>query len=657
MIKSLIKALPFLLLFILSASLVHATTVTGKFTDPALNPVSGTVTFTLSIPGGRTAVQISTPRQILPVPIVNTLDGTGAISGTLTLVGNDDVNPTDTYYAVVVRDKNGISLGTQNVYITGASADLGTVQYVSVLPTVPTFSGAVLLSPTGAANQTVNGPLTATGLVTANAGVMSSGPDTLNAKYLNNIRFADQFPGADWIAKINAADADLGPTAGEIWINQNANGGTATTALTLSANHTIRFVQGGTYSYHVTLPITNVNDSIECSNGTALNYTGAAENLLIGPGTGSITVLSTVIHGCTFTATSASNGIRLKDAANVQLLGNVVSGTGYTQADLMLDSTVTTGGNIRLNIENNQFISSGGTTTAGIYAGGSANQENQILIKGNTIQGHQGLGVNFNETSENLDIIGNDIEGNTAGNVQIFNSLPCVISGNYMQFSVGAGAIYDIGFEKLKGGGASQCTITGNLILTSGGASQKAIVAWGLSNAGLLNIEGNYISEGSAAGAVGIDVGITNARIGPNFFPAGGTLDVGNNEAGATEGPVTRTGFGTPVQIYAARASIGATNLYTNAYAGDYRVCYNARTWVGGGTGTTATVGITWTDDGGAKTFTSPTFALNAVDVTGQVNGCQVIHVKVGTTVQVLTTVAAIGTSLYSFSATIEQIQ
>src|SRR5579859_2589724 len=66
-------------------------------------------------------------------------------------------------------------------------------------------------------------------------------------KNLNNIRFADQFAGADWIAQVNSADSDLGATAGEIWVNKNVKSGTATTALSLSANHTIRFIQGGTY--------------------------------------------------------------------------------------------------------------------------------------------------------------------------------------------------------------------------------------------------------------------------------------------------------------------------------------------------------------------------------------------------------------------------
>jgi hypothetical protein len=63
----------------------------------------------------------------------------------------------------------------------------------------------------------------------------------------NGIRVANQFSGADCGEKINAADADLGTAAGEIWVSQ-ACGMTISTAVSISANHTLRFVQGGTYT-------------------------------------------------------------------------------------------------------------------------------------------------------------------------------------------------------------------------------------------------------------------------------------------------------------------------------------------------------------------------------------------------------------------------
>lgn len=65
---------------------------------------------------------------------------------------------------------------------------------------------------------------------------------------------ADQQPGADCGAKINAADAALGGNAGEIWVNQDC-GTSWTTAVAVSANHVLKFVQGGTYSISSTITL------------------------------------------------------------------------------------------------------------------------------------------------------------------------------------------------------------------------------------------------------------------------------------------------------------------------------------------------------------------------------------------------------------------
>jgi hypothetical protein len=63
---------------------------------------------------------------------------------------------------------------------------------------------------------------------------------------LKTIRFASQFPGRDCGAKIMAADADLGNSAGEIWVDQTC-GTQWSTPVNLSSNRTLRFSQGGTY--------------------------------------------------------------------------------------------------------------------------------------------------------------------------------------------------------------------------------------------------------------------------------------------------------------------------------------------------------------------------------------------------------------------------
>jgi hypothetical protein len=61
----------------------------------------------------------------------------------------------------------------------------------------------------------------------------------------HNIRYAEHFPAKDCGGRINAADQDLGASAGEIWINQTCGG--ASTPINLSRGHSLRFIQGGSY--------------------------------------------------------------------------------------------------------------------------------------------------------------------------------------------------------------------------------------------------------------------------------------------------------------------------------------------------------------------------------------------------------------------------
>lgn len=64
---------------------------------------------------------------------------------------------------------------------------------------------------------------------------------------LENVRFADRFPGADCGARINSADSSLGSQAGEIWVNQLCGTNWSTT-VNLSSGRTLRFVQGGVFT-------------------------------------------------------------------------------------------------------------------------------------------------------------------------------------------------------------------------------------------------------------------------------------------------------------------------------------------------------------------------------------------------------------------------
>lgn len=92
-----------------------------------------------------------------------------------------------------------------------------------------------------------SGTVTSSGTPTAGQfALWTSATNAVGTSTPENIYYADLQAGADCGAKINAANAALSATPGEIWVNQNC--GTSTWSnVTLSANRTIRFIQGGTY--------------------------------------------------------------------------------------------------------------------------------------------------------------------------------------------------------------------------------------------------------------------------------------------------------------------------------------------------------------------------------------------------------------------------
>ncbi|MDE2312255.1 MAG: right-handed parallel beta-helix repeat-containing protein, partial [Patescibacteria group bacterium] len=91
---------------------------------------------------------------------------------------------------------------------------------------------------------TVAGNAQITGL--GNGLVMASSSGQLSGN-AGSIRIASSFAGADCSAKINAASADLGSSAGEIWVDQSC-GTSWTSTTTIPSNQVLRFTQGGTYT-------------------------------------------------------------------------------------------------------------------------------------------------------------------------------------------------------------------------------------------------------------------------------------------------------------------------------------------------------------------------------------------------------------------------
>jgi parallel beta-helix repeat protein len=91
--------------------------------------------------------------------------------------------------------------------------------------------------------------LTLVAALLLSGGVMATSSTASQTRGRQNSRVANDFPGADLGAKINAADRDLGALRGEILVK---GGGTISTQVILSPGHTLRFT-AGTYRLETVL--------------------------------------------------------------------------------------------------------------------------------------------------------------------------------------------------------------------------------------------------------------------------------------------------------------------------------------------------------------------------------------------------------------------
>lgn len=217
------------------------------------------------------------------------LDVNGKITNTA-IWFNDELSPSGTVYYAKLFGSNGMlmiqDLGGWS--IVGASSDLSTI-----VPTAPSVGapGVVLLAP--ASDQTI---------------VQPAGKNLFVNRF-EQIRFADQFAGSDGGAKINAADADLGSTSGEIWVNQNV-GTSWTTAVTISKNHVLRFIQGGIYTSSAS-PMITLAGGVTAGEGACLYGTGTATILQTSSGTADIIQVTgnmSYVTGCTLRSSVTRTG-------------------------------------------------------------------------------------------------------------------------------------------------------------------------------------------------------------------------------------------------------------------------------------------------------------------------------------------------------------
>ncbi len=104
-------------------------------------------------------------------------------------------------------------------------------------------SGERPVTTPGATSNAIPKSATSTSIVDSQ---ISDSNGVVGIQNLENVRYADRFSGADCGAKINAADAALGASHGEIWVNQLCGSNWSTT-VRLGSGHTLRFIQGGQY--------------------------------------------------------------------------------------------------------------------------------------------------------------------------------------------------------------------------------------------------------------------------------------------------------------------------------------------------------------------------------------------------------------------------
>jgi len=248
--------------------------------------------------------------------------------------------------------------------VTGASAITSVTDVRSwfvPLPCVMSATGAIQCSALG---------------TDRNIELKPSGAGNVLVPRLNNIRFADQFPGADLGAKINAADAALGSDPGEIWVTTS---GTLATQVSLTSNHTLRLLGNITVNVPtpILIPYTASGVAILGSGyGTVLNntqttYNGASwdeDCITIGTYTGGYhatagTNIATgdIAAGSTTLTVVSSAGF----VAGQDLL--IIEGAGYRYAEW--NKVASTGaGTITLSwpTENKYRLAPDGATT-GVY--------------------------------------------------------------------------------------------------------------------------------------------------------------------------------------------------------------------------------------------------------------------------------------------------
>jgi hypothetical protein len=227
--------------------------------------------------------------------------------------------------------------------------------------------------------------------------VLSTGP-SLSAKVLNNIRFADQFPGATAGAKIAAAIADLPSTGGTVNVLGLQGAQTISSNFGAGLTKPVHLIFGDT-----TFTVTN-NTVITLPSGSTVSAT-AGHTLFNKAGTGQVFTFTGAV---TATATNLTAIV----ASGAQAL-TVASTTGFAVDDWVMinDSSSDAGGGTHSELAQVRTVPDGVTLTlkAGTVNAYTTNKSAAFtasVVKMNVVKDVAVSGVTIDRTGSPADLTG-----------------------------------------------------------------------------------------------------------------------------------------------------------------------------------------------------------------------------------------------------------
>jgi hypothetical protein len=355
----------------------------GQFQRPDGSVVAnGYLYLQLSSPAVVTSTGLVAPTQV----VIN-LNSSGNAPATQ-IWGNDQLTPAGTTYQATLQDSNRSQVANFGAWsFTGAGPiELNTMQPTSVGASFPT---PILASP-GADQSIVSGNLLpASGNTTQSLG---SGTAPWNAEFraLNNVVYADAFPGANMGAKIANAIAVLPATGGIVdarafqgaqTFSSNPFAGIVGPVTLLTGNCTISW---DATSFFVALP----SDFSWIANGTILTSSVGDAPTFVSPDG----ICNGLINGkAAQTTANATNGNATITVANATQarVGGMVGVVGASGAGI---SGVNTGQNTTLN--NGGNVAAGDTSFIVTSATGFISGTNAYVLIDNEIIGVTSIATN-----------------------------------------------------------------------------------------------------------------------------------------------------------------------------------------------------------------------------------------------------------------------